>query len=194
MRKTRFVVFGLAALSFTTGLPATLAYAVETESVETAPEPAVTNRHAIATVKPSPPAAPGAGPVTHGIVTVPPPKTSAHTSGPGPVTGGIVTVPPKASTPASGSGPVTSGIATVPPKASAAPVAPSAAVNIPNQQAAAAAMKASASTPPPPSSPHTFKHGECPLTRDSSGTWRGPDGVAVDAATATMGDCKPHSK
>jgi hypothetical protein len=55
----------------------------------------------------------------------------------------------------------------------------------------AAAVSPPKGTPPvPPPTPKVVKHGECPLTKDSSGTWRGPDGVAVDNATAHMGDCK----
>jgi hypothetical protein len=176
MNKARFLVLGIAALGLTTVLHSTLAYAVvlDDTSSETTSESAP--RHAIVTVKPSHSVAPGTGALSSGIVTVPPPKASTSaTPAHGPVTSGIVTVPQKSST--------------VTP-----PVASSAAIHIPDQQAAAAAMKAAASAPPPPASPHAFKHGECPLTRDSSGTWRGPDGVEVDAATANMGDCKTHSK
>lgn len=61
----------------------------------------------------------------------------------------------------------------------------SAGTSAPSSAAAAAANIA-----PPPATVHVVKQGECPLTKDASGAWRGPDGKTVDAATAKMGDCK----
>jgi len=99
-----------------------------------------------------------------------------------------------ASVPATGTRAITHGPAIVPPKTStpvpAGTAAPSAPATVGKKTAAVAAP--TSATPPasPPSTAKVFKHGECPLTRDSSGVWRGPDNNAVDAATANMGDCK----
>lgn len=63
------------------------------------------------------------------------------------------------------------------------------------------AMKKSAALTPPkgPAQPapltvKVFKKGECPLTKGSDGTWRGPDGEAVDDKVAHMGDCKENAR
>lgn len=95
-----------------------------------------------------------------------------------------------------GTGAIAHGTALAPPKppapvAAGTAAAPSVGVNVPTPPVAAAAAVPKSPPPvPPPSTTKVFKHGECPLTRDSSGVWRGPDGNVVDAAVAKMGDCK----